>query len=202
MEYHRSGGVFQHQVHIVGNQDNRDTLTVQLPQKIHNFRVMLQILTGGRLVQQNHLRLQNQNGSNRHALLLPIAQGGNGPVSEGVQSADFQRFLHSGTDFLLRHLPVSKAQRHFVINLRLGNHLIGILHHITNVVSPLLDGQGVQVDAVQFQNTALGFLKTADYLGEGGLSGAVGADNAEHLPLVDRHTDTPQGMVPAVIGKI
>ena len=50
IEHDCPGGVLQHQVHVVGNQHNSNALAVQLTQKIHDFRVMLQILTGCRLV--------------------------------------------------------------------------------------------------------------------------------------------------------
>ena len=185
----------------MGNQYHRDALPVQFPQKLHDLCVVFQILSGGRLVQQDHFRFQHQNGGNGHPFLLPIAQSGDWPVSEGIQTADFQCFLNPWTDFFFRHAPIPQTQRYLVKNLGFRDHLVGVLHDVADVVSPLLDGKGVQVDTIQFQNTALGFLKTADDFG-GGLSGTVGSHNAEHLSLMNGHADAPQGMVPAFVGKV
>ena len=60
MEYDGSGSVFQHQVHIMGNQKHRHPLTVQLTEEVHDLRIVFQILTCGRFIQQNHLRLNRQ----------------------------------------------------------------------------------------------------------------------------------------------
>ena len=148
VEHHCPWRVLQHQVHIMGNQNHRDALTVQLPQEFHNLCVVFQILTGSRLIQQDHFRLQNQNGSDGHTLFLSVAESGNGPLAEGVQAADFQGFLHPGANLLFRYAPVAQSQRHLVKNLGLGDHLVGVLHDIADMVGPFLDGQGIQIDAV------------------------------------------------------
>ena len=163
---------------------------------------MLQILSGCRLVQKDDFRPEHQNGCNGDPLFLAVAQGGNRPVPEGVQTTDFQSFLHPWTNFLFTDTPVSQSQRHLVENLRFGDHLVGILHHIADVVGPLFDAQGVQVNSFHGQAALLRLFKAADHLGEGGFSGTIGADNAEHFPLVDGCRDPPQGMMTALIGKV
>ena len=83
------GGVFQHQVHIVGNENDSDALAVQRPEELHNVRIMAEILTSSGFVQNHDLRTQNQYGGDGYAFFLSIAQGGDRPVPERIQPADF-----------------------------------------------------------------------------------------------------------------
>ena len=87
MENNCSGGIFQHEVHIMRDQNNSHTLTVQFLKEIHNFRIVLQILTGSRFIQKDHFRIQYQYRRNRNALLLAVAQRRYRPITEGIQAA-------------------------------------------------------------------------------------------------------------------
>ena len=60
-------------------------------------------------------------------------------MSEGIQTTDFQGFLYSGTDFFLGNTPVPKSQGHFVVDLGFGDHLVGVLHDVADMIGPLLD---------------------------------------------------------------
>ena len=46
----RTVGVFQHQMHVVGDHDDRDALSVEFPQEFHDVGVVAEVLTGGRFV--------------------------------------------------------------------------------------------------------------------------------------------------------
>ena len=62
MKNNGAGGVLQHQMHVVGNENYCDTLTVQRPEKIHNLRVMTEILACGWLIQNQNFGIFQKGG--------------------------------------------------------------------------------------------------------------------------------------------
>ena len=186
----------------MGNHQDGHPLVVQALQEFHDLRVVAVVLTGGGLVQNQNLGLHHQNGGDGHPLLLAVAQSGHGPVAEGIQTADFQRLLHPGADLLFGNAAVAQTQRHLIEDHALGDHLVGVLHHIADAIRPFLDAQLHEIPAVQGQGSPLGRFKTADHLGKSGFSRAVGAHDAEHFPLADGHADALQGMAAAFVGEV
>ena len=153
---------------------------------------MVEILARRGLIQNQDLRIQNQRGGNGNALLLAKAQRGDGPLLKWSQAADLQRFFHTFFRLRLINPPNSKSKRHFIVNHGLTDHLIRILHHETNHPGTLLDRLPLQIFAL-VQKTSLVFRdKSADYLGQGALAGAVGAHDADHLPFPDVEIDVLQ----------
>jgi len=84
-------GVFQHQVHVMGDQDDRYTEFVYLFQEFHDFCVMPEVLTGGGFVQDQDLRSQNEDGRDGHPLFLTVTECGDRPGFEGAKPADLPR---------------------------------------------------------------------------------------------------------------
>ena len=70
------------------------------------------------------------------------------------------------------------------------------------MVGPLLDAQLGQILTVQGQFALLRGDKTADRLGKGGFSRAVGAHNGQHFALMNGQVDVFQHPVALVIGKV
>ena len=202
MKSNGAGGVLQHQMHVVGNENYCDTLTVQRPEKIHNLRVMTEILACGGLIQNQNLGPEDKNGGDGHTFFLPIAQGGDWPVPERIESADFQRFFHPGPDLFLADTAVAQSQGDLVKYHGFGDHLVGILHHIADLIRPLLDAQCGQILTVQGKAAGLGLFKAADYLGKGGFPCAVCSYDTEHFSFVNGNINPLQGMMATFIGKI
>ena len=54
-QHNSARGIFQHQVHIVGDQDDGHTQLVDLYQEFHDLGVVAEVLPGGGFVQDEDL---------------------------------------------------------------------------------------------------------------------------------------------------
>ena len=53
------GGILKHQMHIVGDHNDGDPLVVKTLEELHDLRIVVIVLTGGGLVQNEYLRLHD-----------------------------------------------------------------------------------------------------------------------------------------------
>ena len=63
--------IFQHQMHIMRDHNNRDSLAVQPPQEFHDIGIMPIILSGGGFIQNQNLGIHNKHRGDRYTLFLP-----------------------------------------------------------------------------------------------------------------------------------
>ena len=153
---------------------------------------MLKILPGSRLVQEDQFRLLHQHTGDGHALFLPEAQRRDRPVAEGIQPANFQRVLHAGAHFRLGQTQPLQPHGDLVIDHRLRNHLVGVLHHVADVLGAAADVDLLQVLPVEEDLPAVLRFKAADQLGQRGFARAVAPHDADHLALADGKADVLQ----------
>jgi hypothetical protein len=100
---------------------------------------MAEVLPRGGFVQNDQFRLLHQHAGNGYTLFLAKAQCGNGPVAEGVQPANLQSIFHPLADLFLGHIAALQGQRNFLKDHGFGDHLVGVLHHIANVLGAAAD---------------------------------------------------------------
>ena len=158
---------------------------VQTLQKLHDLRIVVIILSRRWFVQNNNPGLLYQYTGNGDALLLPKGKGRYRPFTERIKAADFQGFLHPLLARLFTHATCKQGHFHLVPDHRFGNHLVWILHHITDSLRPLLNGIVCQIPAFQTNPAGRRFLETADQLGKGTLPRTVFSHDADHLALFD-----------------
>ena len=80
--------IFKHQMHVMGDHDNRLPLLIQLAQKAHDFTVVMVVLSCRRFIQNDDLRFKDKNGCNGYTLFLSIAEGGYRPVNKRSKATD------------------------------------------------------------------------------------------------------------------
>ena len=128
---------------------------------------MAVILPGCGFIQDDQAGFQHQNGSNRHAFFLPVAQRRNRPAPKRPQPADLQCLFNAAFYFLLRHISGTQTQSNLVENHGFGNHLVRILHHIADPVSPFLDACFFQILSGEKNLAFLLVLKPAQHFRKG-----------------------------------
>jgi len=185
----------------VRDHHDRHAAPIEFPQKVHDLRIVPEILPRGGLVEDDELGVQRQNRRDGHALFLPEAQSRHRPLAEREKPADAKRRLHVFTRFVFSHTARDKTQRNLVEDLHLAEHLVGVLHHIADVVGPLFDRPLHEVPAIKRERSLLLLFKAADDLGKCRFARAVRADDGEHFALADRHGHVAQGLFAVGIGK-
>ena len=146
---------------------------------------MAKILSRSRLIQNDQFRILHQHTGNGHTLLLPEAKRRYRPVPKWEKSADFQSFLHFFPNLFLAFSHIAKAQCHLIKNHSLGNHLIGILHHIANMFGSVADIFLQKIPSLEKNFTGIWCLKAADQFGKSRFPGTVFPYNADHFTLLD-----------------
>ena len=194
--------IFLHKVHVVGDQDNRESLLTQRKQKLHDFRVMAVILAGSRFIQNNHLRIKAENGRNGQPFLLSITERRDGPIAERPKAADPKRFFGATANLILRHSPGPEAEGNFVSDQGLRKHQVRILHDVSDVIGPLFDTELHQVFTVEEQLSLLLLFKTADDFGKSRFSSPVFAHNGHQLTLMQLEGNATQRRKAIVIMKV
>ena len=159
------------------------------------------VLSGSRLIKNENLRIHDQNRGNGNTLLLAEAQGIDRPVAEGIQTADFQRFIHSAVYLILRNASHRKAESDLLANHGLADHLVRTLHDKTDLFSALFNGRRRDVLAVQKNLAAVRPVEAADQRRKCGFAGTVSPDKRNHLALLQCEAHMLQYRLAVHIGK-
>ena len=183
------------------DQQNRDAEPipngVDAGQKLCRFRG---VHAGGRLVQQQNLHIGGQRAGDLQLALLAIGQAGGGNVRLVPQAADLQQLQCLFRGLPLRLPEPRRAERSVkqVIVQILGTGRLHVFDHRhvrkqTDVLKgsrdtglhELVDLFPVQGNAVQQDGALRGNVHTGKQVEYGGLSRAVGADEAHQLAGID-----------------
>ena len=172
-------------MHIMSNHHNCYPFFIQPAKELHNLCIMVKILSRSWLIQNDQFRILHQHTGNGHTLLLPEAKRRYRPVPKWEKSADFQSFLHFFPNLFLAFSHIAKAQCHLIKNHGLGNHLIGILHHIADMFGSVADIFLQKIPSLEKDFTGIWCLKAADQFGKSRFPSTVFPHNTDHFTLVD-----------------
>ena len=153
-------------MHIMRDHNNRHSTLIELTQKLHDLCIMLEILSCSRLIQDDQFRILHKYTCDRHTLFLTETQCRYRPVSEWIKPADFERIFYFLVNFRLCHSRFLKAQCYLVIDHCLGDHLVWILHDISNVFRTMTDIFFQQIFSVEGNLSGIRVFKSADQLGK------------------------------------
>src|SRR5574344_1308085 len=105
-------------MHIVGDENDRHAVAVELQEKLHNIGIVTIVLPRRRLVKNNDFGVDSEYRRDGDSFFLPEAQCAYGPVSEGIKPAYFKGFLHLWLYVVFRTLSCAKSGRDLVHNHR------------------------------------------------------------------------------------
>ena len=146
----------------MGDQDDRYTELVDFLKKIHDLGIVPEILSGGRLIQDQDLRTEDENGGDGHPFLLPVTEGGDRPGSEGTQAADFQDFLNALLNFIFGTF-LKRSPRAISSNIKLLEIIwLGFCRDNADDLGPFLDGHIFNIFAVITDDAFVYLLEAAD----------------------------------------
>ena len=183
----------------MGDHDHGGALPGQVPHNgkhlAHHFRVQ----GGGGLIKEQKLRIHGQGPGYGHPLLLAAGDLPGPGVDIGSHAHLFQ----------VLHGPLFRLCPAFFQHLRLAHHAVfqhghigkqikGLKHH--SHMGPVLrspDALAVYLLPMKENVPGGGGLQQVHAPQEGGLTGAGGADDAGHIPLVHREINVPEHLVAA-----
>ena len=107
----------------------------------------------------------------------------------------FHLFFHG----FFVHTSQAQTQSHFVEDHGFADHLVGILHHIADLLGALLDGLSLKGFTLEEDLTLCFRDEAADDLSQGALTGAVGAHDTDHFTFPDGEVDVFQNFAFSVV---
>jgi hypothetical protein len=170
-------GFFQ----VVGGQQHGAALLVELGDELPQRLAQLDVDTGGGLVEHDHRRLVHQRLRHQHAALhaaRELAHVGRGLVGEAEA---VQQLVDPGVVVLDAEVARLDAQR-------LAHVEEGVEHQLLRHDAELAARLGVvalHVEAVHADGAGRGARQPREHADQGGLAGAVGAEQAEELARLD-----------------
>ena len=195
-EQHAVGDVAG-KTHLMGDDDHGHAVVGELAHHAENVADELGIERRGRLVEQDGLGLHRQRPRNRDALLLAAGElrrmfvGFLGKAHLGEQraatlecvSARLLLHIERTFDHVLQHRPVRKQ--------------VEALEHHRDLGADLHDRRRVALDlqSLDADLAAIVAFETVDTAQDGGLAGAGGTDDADHLALLDGRRDALEHLV-------
>ncbi len=168
---------------IVGDQHQGGlVLFLQVEQQVDDLAARLAVQVAGRLVREQERGGGREGAGQRRALLLAAGQLA-GIVGQAVAEADLRQAFLGPLEGVV---APGELQRHGdVLQRRHGRDQVEVLEHHADPVAPearqrVLAHPG-ELDAVDGDGAAGRALQARDQHHHGGLTGAGGPDNAQHL---------------------
>ncbi len=161
---------------------------------------MAVILTGGRLVKNDGIRAERNDGGDGDALFLAVADRVDRPVAHLEDAAGFHGVFRAPEDLFLRELPQPQRHLDLVFDDVVDKHLVWDLHNIANALADLPNGHFPVVRAVDVDGSALRAVDSGDEAGKGGFPGAVLADDGNAFSLPDGQGEPFENISPGLVG--
>ena len=177
--------------HVMRGQDDRFALGLDRPHQLPEVAAGLGIEAGGRLVEEEDLRVVDQRDGDGKPLLLPAGEFP-GLAAGLFRQLDFRQLL-PGIDFavIAGGKDVDQFGKRQVLEERRTLKLDA---------DDRFDGVRLLANVAAFNMNVAGGrpFQPFDHFQRGGFAGAVGADDAEGLAAVDRKGDVVDGREAAV----
>jgi hypothetical protein len=176
------------QVELMAGEDHRDAATGPLGEHLGEHVDAHRVQAGERLVEHQQLWPVHQRCSKLHALLVPERELLD-PVAAPLCHAEAFRPVGGGVSGVLRRQAVEPSE---VLQLVADPHLRIEPAFLRHVAHPL-PGLGVDRAAPPADLAGVGLQHAEHDPHGGGLAGAVGTDEAEHLPLAHAEREVVEG---------
>ena len=154
-------------------------------------RAQLGVQVGDGLVEQERLRLADQNSPDGHALLLATGQLSRSPIQQALDLEDLGGLGDPPVDLVLRHLAQPQRVGHVLVHRLLGVQRIRLEHH-RDVAVPgfeVVDPLATELDV------ALGDeLQPGDHPQRGRFTASGRAQQAEELAVGDLQVEVSDGL--------
>ena len=197
LEEHDTVRDLSRESHLVGDHHHGHLLLRKILHDVQNFSDHLRIQRGGRLVEKHDFRSHAECPDNGDTLLLSagqLARIGVGTVRETDLPQKIQRVLLRL--LFLEALQLRGCQRQVPHDIHMREQ-VELLEHHTHSLTVLVDVRLriADVDSVKNDLAAGGLLEPVQAAEEGGFSGAGGADDADHIALLDIDRNVLQNFV-------
>ena len=175
----------------MGDDDHREARLGQILHDREHAADHLGVERGGRLVEEEDLRVHAERPRDRDALPLAARELGGGGADEAGHAHRGEQLLRLLLALLLAALQHGHLADHAVLqHAHVVEEVEGLEDHadlgavLVDVELPLEDILAVEEDLA-----VVGDLKQVDAPEQGGLAAAGRADNGDHVPLVDVEVD-------------
>ena len=195
------------------DEDDADAhLLLDVQDEAGHVLLLVQVHAGHGLVQEQQLRLQGQGAAQLHSLLQAVGQGAGGHLPYVLDLEEVNDALHHlAVAYLLRlgQAPVEGASEDARAHLHVPPQHDVVQHAHAPEEGQVLEGAGDaqggdavgpqvgDVPPLEEDAAPLGMVVAADGVDEGGLAGAVGADDGQDLAPVGLEAHPAQGVHPA-----
>ncbi|CPK71638.1 Uncharacterised protein [Bordetella pertussis] len=181
---------------VVGDEDGGDAQPpLQRQQVLAHLHPQLLVQVGQGLVQQQHLRLDDDGARQRHALLLATGQlVGTAPPEVG-QTHEFERGGDLVADLGARQAPLDQAEGNVVPHRHVRPQRIVLEHH-ADIAVP--GRRGADVAAVDQQLPMALPVEAGDQAQQGGFARSRRAEQGEEFAGLDMDADVLEDFVPAI----
>jgi hypothetical protein len=175
---------------VLGGEQHRGALGDQLADHLPQLAAALQVQSGGRLVQEQHGWPRHQRGGHVEAAAHPARVGPHRPVGRVLEAEPPQQLAGANADLAAGHLGEPADQPKVLLAGQVGVDR----RVLAGEADPEADGDGVadDVDAQHLGPAAIGPQDGRQDADDGGLPGAVGAEQTEHGPGRHREVDPAQ----------
>ncbi|MPL92914.1 hypothetical protein SDC9_39038 [bioreactor metagenome] len=182
---------------VVGDQNEGDAhLALQLDQLDLHLLADLLVERRERLIEEQHLRLQDQRAGKRHALPLPARKRMCRARAIALEPDHLERLFHRLRLLGLRARIAAQAETDVLAHGEMREDRVGLEHHVGRALVRRDIGHVLAVD----QHRARGdVLEARDGAQKRGLAAARGAKEREELALADRRSDPAQRVVITVV---
>ena len=185
--------------HLVSHHQHGHTLLGQRLHDVQHLAHHFRVQSGGRLVEQQHLRVHGQCPGNGHPLLLTAGDLPGLCVDIGGHTHLFQIFQCLLPGLLLAALEDLHLPHHAVFqHCHVVEQVEGLKHHAhMRAVFRRVDAPARHIGAVVEDLAAAGGFQQVDAPQQGGFTGAGSADDGNHVALLDSKVNIPQNLMGA-----
>ncbi len=202
IEDHRAMGVLQGEVHVVGDEEDGEAkVPVQVGEELHQGGVAPPILARRRLVEDQEARVRHQDAGDGHPLLLPVAEGTDGPPMILAQRTEAEHVHHAVADLLLPIPLLPQGEGDLVVDDIAADHMVGVLHDEADERGALACRVAGEVHPIHDDLSTVGGEHPHQETGERRLARSVGAEDRDHLPASDRQAHVVERLGDAVVGE-
>ena len=176
----------------MGDDQHGDAGVGQLLHQLQDLADHFGVQRGGRLIEEDDVRVHGQGAGNGDALLLAAGQAlGVGVGLVGQADAGQQLFGALVSFLLVLQLEQGGGQAEVLLDRQVREE-VEVLEHHPHLLADGINVAVIDLDALKLDGAAGGDLQPVQAAQEGGLAAAGRADQADHVAAVDVDVDALQ----------
>ena len=169
----------------MSDDDDSLALIIDLLQQIHDPQSFTPVLTGGGLVDDDHIGIHSNDGAHGQALTLTLTQVLGPNLAVAVQTHVVDDLVDALTGRIVQTAQVLSTEQQLVFYAVLEDLLVGVLEAVANSTGQLCNGLGSNVDLSNLDGAGGGLQQADDTAAQGGLTGAVLTDDGHEVALLE-----------------